>query len=114
MRELRIAKELTQPEVARCIPCSRTYITKYENGHLIPTLTVIEKLAAALGVALADLFDESIEVEKLARATAMYGGDDPRMMVAMVGLVCQLDSAGRYLILQAAKGLTAGEAIHWG
>ena len=56
LRELREAKKLSQEEVERRTglpPCS---IARIENGHTVPAVETLEKLARALGVQLHRLF----------------------------------------------------------
>jgi transcriptional regulator with XRE-family HTH domain len=92
---------MSQPEVARRVPCVRTYITKYENGLVVPGLTRLSRLAPALGVGLGELLDESMAVEQL----AVDWGDE------MLGYVGRLDSTSRYVITQTAKALMRGQRL---
>jgi transcriptional regulator with XRE-family HTH domain len=58
IRRLRDALTLTQNELARRAGMSRTYLARVELGQQSPTLEVIEKLARALHVKPADLFED--------------------------------------------------------
>jgi transcriptional regulator with XRE-family HTH domain len=57
LRDLRTAKGLSQEAFAFEAKIHRTYISDIERGARNPTITVVEKLAKALGVKPARLFD---------------------------------------------------------
>lgn len=50
LKKLRLEKDLTQEELANKIFVSRTLITKYENGIVMPTKDNLEKLALFFNV----------------------------------------------------------------
>ena len=50
LRRLRVAKELSQEAFAFEAKIHRTYVSDLERGARNPTITVVEKLAKALGV----------------------------------------------------------------
>ena len=59
MRRARIAANLTQESLADNSGLDRSYIGGVERGERNPTLSVIEKIAAGLGVPVAHLFSDS-------------------------------------------------------
>lgn len=59
MRRARIAANLTQESLADNSGLDRSYIGGVERGERNPTLSVIEKIAAGLGVPAAHLFSDS-------------------------------------------------------
>lgn len=58
VRDLRLARELTQEDLAEHCGLFRTYMSRIETGNANPTLTMIWALAGALGVNVADLFPD--------------------------------------------------------
>lgn len=52
IRGLREHKQLSQGDVERRTGLIRSYISRVENGHTVPSLDTLEKLAAALEVPL--------------------------------------------------------------
>lgn len=50
LKKLRLEKDLTQEELANKIFVSRTLITKYENGTVMPTKDNLEQLALFFNV----------------------------------------------------------------
>jgi transcriptional regulator with XRE-family HTH domain len=67
LKELREAKDLSQGDVEKRTGLLRCYISRVENGHTIPALETLEKLARALEVPMYRLFHEG-EVDKSVRA----------------------------------------------
>lgn len=57
LRKLRQARGLSQEAFAEEAGLHRTYISDIERGARNPTITVVDKLAAALRVPLGDLLD---------------------------------------------------------
>jgi transcriptional regulator with XRE-family HTH domain len=56
VRDLRDARRLSQARLAQRAGIARNTLNRIENGHLMPTAPVIERLAGALGVEPGDLF----------------------------------------------------------
>lgn len=56
VRTARVAAKLSQEELADRSGLDRSYVGGVERGERNPTLEVIAKVAAGLGVDLADLF----------------------------------------------------------
>ena len=57
LRDLRTAKGLSQEAFAFEAKIHRTYISDLERGARNPTITIVEKLAKALGVTPGKLLD---------------------------------------------------------
>lgn len=55
VREIRVARHLSQRQLAGRMQVPRTYISKIENGKAIPTLGSLERLADALEVDMCQL-----------------------------------------------------------
>jgi transcriptional regulator with XRE-family HTH domain len=56
LRELREAKRLSQADISGRARLTRSYISDVECGHATPTIDVLERWSAALGVPIAQLF----------------------------------------------------------
>lgn len=55
MKQIRIAKQMTQGDICRKLGVDRAYISNVESGNKNPTLSTITKLAKALGVSVDEL-----------------------------------------------------------
>ena len=58
MRAARVAKELSQAELARAVGVSRQTVNMIESGGYNPTLELCIRICRALGLTLNDLFWE--------------------------------------------------------
>jgi transcriptional regulator with XRE-family HTH domain len=58
LRELREAKDLSQGDIEAKTGLFRCYISRVENGHTVPALETLEKMARALEIPLYGLFYE--------------------------------------------------------
>ena len=56
VRELREGKNLSQGDIEKRTGLLRCYISRVENGHTVPAIETLEKLARALEVPLYQLF----------------------------------------------------------
>ena len=56
LKELRESKELSQSDIEKRTGLLRPYISRVENGHTVPAVETLEKLARALEVPMYQLF----------------------------------------------------------
>ncbi len=76
LRELREEKELSQGDIEKRTGLLRCYISRVENGHTVPAIETLEKLARALEVPLYQLFYEGDEPPKLSNLLKRKSADD--------------------------------------
>jgi transcriptional regulator with XRE-family HTH domain len=65
LRELRETKQLSQGDIEKRTGLLRCYISRVENGHTVPAIETLEKLARALEIPLYQLFYDGDEPPKL-------------------------------------------------
>jgi transcriptional regulator with XRE-family HTH domain len=65
LRTLRIEKKLSQGDIEKRTGLLRCYISRVENGHTVPNVETLEKLARALEVPLYQLFYDGEAPPKL-------------------------------------------------
>ena len=61
LRSLREDRKLSQGDIEKSTGLLRCYISRVENGHTVPSIQTLEKLAAALEIPLYQLFYEGDE-----------------------------------------------------
>ncbi len=61
LRDLREEKKLSQGDIEKRTGLLRCYISRVENGHTVPAIETLEKMARALEVPLYQLFYEGEE-----------------------------------------------------
>lgn len=60
LRRIREAKRLSQIQLAERVGITSQYLSNLERSKMRPSLDVIEKLAAALGIPVSDLFRDDL------------------------------------------------------
>ncbi len=58
LKELRESKELSQGDIEKRTGLLRCYISRVENGHTVPAIDTLEKMARALEVPMYRLFHD--------------------------------------------------------
>src|SRR5260370_21906207 len=76
LRELREVKKLSQGDIEKRTGLLRCYISRVENGHTVPAIETLEKLARALEVPLYQLFYDGDEPPKLPNLLKRKTTDD--------------------------------------
>ncbi|HVB98863.1 MAG TPA: helix-turn-helix transcriptional regulator [Candidatus Dormibacteraeota bacterium] len=112
LRTLREIKTLSQGEIEKRTGLLRCYISRVENGHTVPSIETLEKLARALEVPLYQLFYDGEEPPALPnlpeRKTAdeIAWGSSPeenRFLGRMARLLERLNDNDRRLLLHMAQ-----------
>jgi transcriptional regulator with XRE-family HTH domain len=65
LRQLREEKKFSQGDIEKRTGLLRCYISRVENGHTVPAIETLEKLARALEIPLYQLFYDGEEPPKL-------------------------------------------------
>jgi transcriptional regulator with XRE-family HTH domain len=76
LRELRESKKLSQGDIEKRTGLLRCYISRVENGHTVPAIETLEKLARALEIPLYQLFYDGDEPPKLPNLLKRKTSDD--------------------------------------
>ncbi len=64
LKELRESKNLSQGDIEKRTGLLRCYISRVENGHTVPSVDTLEKMARALEVPMYRLFTDDPHVKK--------------------------------------------------
>lgn len=99
IKELRKAKKLTGEQLGDIVGISKGYVSELETGSKTPGAALLVRLADALRVDVADLFD---------------GTDDERnsaSLAAHMSVMAQLSQEDRVAIERAALGLLAKQSV---
>src|SRR5690348_9784574 len=76
LRTLRQEKKLSQGDIEKRTGLLRCYISRVENGHTVPSVETLEKLARALEVPMYQLFYDGNEPPKLPNLPKRKSADD--------------------------------------
>src|ERR1700682_3296277 len=76
LRELREKKNLSQGAIEKRTGLLRCYISRVENGHTVPAIETLEKMARALEIPMYHLFYEGEEPPKLPNLLKQKSSDE--------------------------------------
>jgi len=76
LRALRKQKNLSQGDIEKRTGLLRCYISRVGNGHTVPAIETLEKLARAVEIPLYQLFYDGEEPPKLPNLPKRKTGDD--------------------------------------
>ena len=76
LRKIREGKKLSQGDIEKRTGLLRCYISRVENGHTVPAIETLEKLARALECPLYQLFYEGEEPPKLPNLLKRKSSDE--------------------------------------
>jgi transcriptional regulator with XRE-family HTH domain len=76
LRALREEKKLSQGDVEKRTGLLRCYISRVENGHTVPAIETLEKMARAFEVPMYELFYDGEEPPKLPNLPKRNSSDE--------------------------------------
>jgi len=115
LRALREAKQLSQGDIEKRTGLLRCYISRVENGHTVPAIETIEKMARALEVPMYQVFydgDKPPDVPNLPKRKSSddiawgSAGKDARYLSKLRRLLAKTEEGNRKLILYMAQKMS--------
>jgi transcriptional regulator with XRE-family HTH domain len=76
LRELREERNFTQGDIQERTGLLRCYISRVENGHTVPAIETLEKIARALEIPMYQLFYDGEEPPKLPNLSKHKSSED--------------------------------------
>lgn len=117
LRKLREDKDFSQGDIEKRTGLLRCYISRVENGHTVPSLETLERLASALEIPLYQLFYEgdeppplpNLSKRKSTEELILDGADEKevRFFSKVRKLVAKIDEKDRQLLLYMAQKLAS-------
>jgi len=117
LKTLREERDLSQGDIEKRTGLLRCYISRVENGHTVPSLETLERLATALELPLYQLFYEGEEPPPLPnlskrRTTEELALDaeqakEVRFFEKVRRLLAKIDDKDRQLLLYVAQKLAS-------
>jgi transcriptional regulator with XRE-family HTH domain len=115
LREMRQEKKLSQGDIEKRTGLLRCYISRVENGHTVPAIETLEKLARALEIPLYQLFYEGeypprlpIHLKRTASDDIAWGnvGKEARYLNKLRRLLAKTAEEDRKLLLHMAQKMS--------
>jgi transcriptional regulator with XRE-family HTH domain len=115
LRALREEKKLSQGDIEKRTGLLRCYISRVENGHTVPAIETLEKMARALEIPLYQLFYDgenppplpTLPNRRTASAVAWgSSGKDARYLMKFRQQLSRMDEGDRRLLLFMAQKMS--------
>jgi len=119
LRALREQKQLSQGDIEKRTGLLRCYISRVENGHTVPAIETLEKMARALEVPMYRLFYDGEEPPKLPNLPKRKSSDDiawgssgkdARYLGKLRRLLARSEDGDRKLLLCMAQKMAGTKA----
>lgn len=111
LRSLREAKSFSQGDIEKRTGLLRCYISRVENGHTVPAIETLEKLARALELPMYQLMYEGDEPPELPKhlktrkGESLFGatGKDARYLSKVCRALAKMSEKHRKLLMLIAQ-----------
>lgn len=101
IRSYRLQKGMSQGDIEKRTGLLRCYLSRVENGHTVPSLDTLSKIAHALDVPLAQFFSEDSLRQEL--DTHRLNDDELRFLTQIRRYSTNLNESDRKLLLAMVK-----------
>ena len=108
IRAHRLQRGLSQGDIEKKTGLLRCYLSRVENGHTVPSLDTLSKIAMALDLPIAQFFDDNSVGRN--RNTQKLSDDELRFLTQMKRYSTNLNESDRKLLLAMVKKFAAGAA----
>jgi len=114
LKELRESKELSQGDIEKRTGLLRCYISRVENGHTVPAVSTLEKMARALEVPMYRLFHDGEAPASLRKLKPPkddeFGskGDEATYLSKLCRLLAKMEPGDQKLLLHMAQKVGRG------
>jgi transcriptional regulator with XRE-family HTH domain len=119
LRALREAKQLSQGDIEKRTGLLRCYISRVENGHTVPSVETLEKLARALEIPMYQLFydgEEPPALPNLPKRTSAgeiawgSSGKEARLLARFIRALSHTSDSNRRVLLSVAQKMARADA----
>lgn len=106
IRTYRLQKGMSQGDIEKRTGLLRCYLSRVENGHTIPSLDTLAKIATAMDLPLAQFFADSAD-NGHAKGTPQMSEEDVRFLSQIRRYSTNLNETDRKLLLAMVKKFAA-------
>jgi transcriptional regulator with XRE-family HTH domain len=114
LKTIRESKNMSQGDIERRTGLLRCYLSRVENGHTVPSVETLEKIARAMDVHLYQVFFEAdgqkepklLDLPEAPRQKSL-SGKDAAVLSRLAGLVQRMDARDKKLLVGFAQKLAA-------
>ncbi len=109
IRNFRLQKGMSQGDIEKRTGLLRCYLSRVENGHTIPSLDTLAKIASAMEVPLAQFFADA-QSDNGNRSLPQLSEDEVRFLTQIRRYSASLNDSDRKLVLAMVKKMAASAA----
>ena len=106
IRTFRLQKGMSQGDIEKRTGLLRCYLSRVENGHTIPSLDTLAKIASAMDLPLAQFFAENSNHDH-GRQSPQLSEDEVRFLSQIRRYSPNLNESDRKLVLAMVKKMAA-------
>jgi transcriptional regulator with XRE-family HTH domain len=106
IRNYRLQKGMSQGDIEKRTGLLRCYLSRVENGHTIPSLDTLSKIAGAMEIALSQFFSES-GPSNGSKGLPQLSDDEVRFLSQVRRYATNLNDSDRKLVLAMVKKMAA-------
>ncbi len=111
IRNFRLNKGMSQGDIEKRTGLLRCYLSRVENGHTIPSLDTLAKIASAMEVPLAQFFaDAGNDNGQPGKPVPQLSDDEVRFLSQIRRYSSNLNDSDRKLVLAMVKKMAASVA----
>ncbi len=108
IRTFRLQKGMSQGDIEKRTGLLRCYLSRVENGHTIPSLDTLAKIAGAMELPLAQFFAGDAPDNGTHRNLPQLSEDEIRFLTQIRRYSSSLNDSDRKLVLAMVKKMAAG------
>ncbi len=108
IRGFRLQRGLSQGDIEKSTGLLRCYLSRVENGHTVPSLDTLHKIALALDVPLAHFFSENETLREL--TNHKVSEEELRFLTQIRRYSSSLNDSDKKLLLAMVKKFASSSA----
>ena len=101
IRGYRLQKGMSQGDIEKRTGLLRCYLSRVENGHTVPSLETLQKIARALNLQLAEFFAEEVVGKEMSGLN--LGEEEIRFLTQIQRYSANLSESDRRLLLAMVR-----------
>jgi transcriptional regulator with XRE-family HTH domain len=105
IRDYRLQKGLSQGDIEKRTGLLRCYLSRVENGHTVPSLETLQKIARALDLQLSQFFAEDVVGKEM--STLRLSEEEIRFLTQIQRYSAHLSESDRRLLLAMVRKFAA-------
>ncbi|MGA9471325.1 MAG: helix-turn-helix transcriptional regulator [Terriglobales bacterium] len=107
LKEIRETKKLSQGDIEKRTGLLRCYISRVENGHTVPSVDTLEKMARALEVPMYRLFTDEHRIQKpkvsFAKADSTHDAQQDATLCPFAKALSRMNKKDQGLLMHIAS-----------